>query len=355
MDGSMKLLFLLLLIPIFLLGDIEYLKNIKGKKIKLNINRDVNKVNLVDIKDFIPDAIVDLQYSKKNRISPKALYQKNICLLNKTLAYKLKKIDLRLKTRYKKRLKFLDCYRPWSIQKMKWKKFHNKKYIYHPSTPSKQNMGIAVSVTLTDITGKELKMPTKFDFFSKKSSHKYRKLKKEEKNNRNLLKNTMSRYGLTYNNNKWWYYALKTNRKYPVLDFTILDYYKKIEEQKKEKLFKNNNKENKDTTSLSFVKSQDNNRDIKSDIKKTVSSIKKDIVNCFIMENNRGVSLPEKVMISYTVRQDGNFYDVIVENQKYKNKKDELNYCILKLFKKIKIDKIPMVRAGKIPLEFSFE
>ncbi len=350
-----KISLLLLFMPFLLFSDIEHVKNLKGKKVKININRNVNKLKLVDIKDYIPDAFVDLKYSKRNRISRKRLYKKNVCLVNRKLAKKLRKIDKKLKRKYKKRLKFWDCYRPWSIQKRRWKRFHNKKYIEHPSKGSKHNRGISVDVTLVDLKGRELKMPTKFDYFSRKSWHKYKRLKKRIKRNRKLLKNIMIRNGLSYSKSKWWHYSLKTRRKYPVSDFTISDYVKKIEEDKRNRIFKNNHKKNRDVSSISFNKKYNEERNIEHDIKEKISVIKPKIINCFIQENNRGAMLPPQITITYTVRKNGYFYDVTIQNPKYKNKKDELNYCILKAFKTIRIAKIPSPRLGKIPLEFSIE
>jgi D-alanyl-D-alanine dipeptidase len=340
----------------FIFGKSEKIRNIKGKIIKMNINDDVNKLRLVNIKDYIPDAFVSLKYAKRNRISKKRLYKKNICLVNKRLAQKLKRIDNRLKRKYKKRLKFWDCYRPWSIQKRRWHRFHNKRYIDHPTKASKHNRGLSVDVTLVDLKGHELKMPTKYDHFSKKSWHKYKRLNKKIKKNRYILRNIMIKYGLSYSKSKWWHYSLKTRKRYPISNFTISDYAKKLEKEKRDKIFKNNNKKNRDVTSVSFRKNKiDSNRNIDLEIKQKISSIKPKIINCFINENNRGIELPNEVTITYTVRKDGRFYNVTIQHSKYKNKKDELNYCILKAFREIKIKRIPMLRLGKIPLEFSIE
>lgn len=349
------LLLLLLLLPTFLMGDIKKIKNLKGKTIRININKNVDKLALVNIKDYIPDAIVSLKYNKRNRISKRALYKKNICFINKRLAKKLKRINNKLKRKYKKRLKFWDCYRPWSIQKKRWKRFHNKKYIDHPSKGSKHNKGLSVDVTLVDLKGKRVKMPTKFDGFSKKSWHKYKRLNKKAKKNRRILKRVMLRNGLSYSKSKWWHYSLKTRRRYPISDFTILDYVKKIKKEKRDKIFRNNNKKNRDVSSVSFNDKASSDRNIEPEIKKEISKIKPKIINCFIKESNKGISLPPQITITYVVRKNGYFYNVIIQDPKYKNKKDDLNYCILKAFKRIKIKRIPMPRLGKIPLEFSFE
>ncbi len=352
---TIKCLLLLLLLPTFLLGNIKKIKNLKGRTIRININKDVNKAKLVNIQDYIPDAIVDLSYNKKNRISKRALYKKNICLVNKRLAQKLKRINNKLKRKYKKRLKFWDCYRPWSIQKKRWKRFHNKKYIEHPSKGSKHNRGLSVDVTLVDLKGKKVRMPTKFDSFSKKSWHKYKRLNKKVKKNRNLLKRVMIRNGLSYSKSKWWHYSLKTRKRYPISNFSISDYVKKIRKEKREQVFKNNNKKNRDVSYVSFKGNINNNRNIESEIKQKISKIKPKIINCFIKESNKGIELPTQIVITYTVRKNGYFYDVTIQDSKYKNKKDDLNYCILKAFKTIKTNRIPMPRLGKIPLEFSFE
>ena len=356
--GMMKILFLFVCflgISSVVKADYDTIKNRRGRKIKVKVINDVNKVRLVDIKDFIPDAVVDLKYARRNRVFKRRQYKKNICLVKKSLAYKLKKIDSYLKRKYKKRLKFWDCYRPWYIQKKKWKKIKNKKYVEPLYKYPKHTKGISVDVTMVDLKGKEVKMPTNYDYFSRKSWHNRKKLNKKIKKNRAILKKVMIRYGLSYSKTKWWHYSLKTKRRYPVLNFSLYDYFKKIERKKRERLFRENHKKNYDVSKVSFNKKEYAERDINLEIKKNINKIKPKIIKCFIEENERGNILPERIDITYVVRKNGRFYDIVIQNPKYKDKKDELNYCILKAFHQIKINKIPFPKVGKIPLEFSFE
>jgi len=357
----MKPLFLilifLLLSPNSLFSETEVIKTLRGKKIKVNIVKDTEKLKLVNIKDYIPDAIVSLSYSQKSKISKKAVYKQNICLVNRYLAKQLKKANNRLKRKYKKQLKFWDCYRPWSVQKRKWSIFRTKKYVQHPSLLSKHNLGRSVDVTLVDLKGKKIKMPTNYDSFGKRASHKYKRLNKRVKRNRAILKGTMRRYGLLSNRTNWWNYSLKTKtrKKYPKYDFSIMDYFKKIKEAERNKLFSDNVKQSRDTTSISFSTEKNNNRNISQEVKSKVNSIKNKIINCFVSESERGNDLPSEVAITYTVRKNGGFYNVTIQNPKYKNKKDKLNYCIIKSFKTVNIKAISSPVVGKLPLEFSFE
>ena len=349
----------LIFISFLLVGSLfskEYRKVLtpKGRKSKIRVVTEFKRIKLVDIKDYIPDAIVNLKYYRRYSLFRKKIYRKNICLVKRKLARKLKLVDKILRKKYKKRLKFLDCYRPWSVQAKKWRYFPNKKYVDHPYYGSKHNKGAAIDVTLVNLKGKKVRMPTRYDHFSKKAGLYYKKTNKKAKKNRAILRKVMRRVRLVPSKRKWWHYSLKYTRRYPILDITLKDYVKEKKEYDKNMMFKNNKRKNREVSNFSFNK-KNKNRDIDSEIKKGISVKKKDIVSCFIKEFNRGVNLPEKLVISYVIRQNGKIYDVVIQHKKYKNKKDELNYCVLKVFNSIKFNRFPRSTIGQMPLEFSLE
>jgi len=347
-------IFYLFIIPFIVLGDYEEIKTPKGKKRKIKVIREYKKIRLVDIKDYIPDTVVDLKYNKRRNILRRRVYRENLCLVKKKLAKKLRWADKILRKKYKKKIKFLDCYRPWSVQKRKWRYFPNKKYVDHPYYGSKHNRGAAVDITLVTLNDKRVKMPTRYDHFSKKAWHKNKKISKERRKNRNILKKVMRKVGLTYSKTKWWHYSLKRTRRYPILDITLKDFLVAKKEAEKLKMFRNNKRKNREVSTFSFSK-KDNDRDFNKEIKVEIDSKKKDIVNCFIEEFNRGIDLPHKLIISYVIRQNGKIYDVIIQHPDYKNKKDELNYCVLKVFNSIRFKRFPRSTIGQMPLEFEFD
>ncbi len=347
---------ILFLLSFSLLGVYETVRTPKGKKRKIRVIKDFKKIRLVNILDYIPDATVNLKYHRRYSLFKRRVYKENICLVKKSLARKLKRADKILRKKYKRKIKFLDCYRPWSVQKKKWRYFPNKKYVDHPYYGSKHNRGAAVDITLITLEGKRVRMPTRFDHFSKRAGRNYKRLPKKVKKSRDILKYVMAKVGLIGAKRKWWHYSLRYTRRYPILDISLRDYLTQKREYDKKRMFKNNIRKNRETSSFSFKKNiKDKNRDIDNEIKVGIDAKKPDIINCFIKEYNRGVKLPEKLVISYIIRQNGKIYNVMIQHHKYKNKQDKLNYCVLKVFNSIKFKRFPRSTIGHMPLEFSFE
>jgi D-alanyl-D-alanine dipeptidase len=218
-----KFLILFILINTCIFADYETVKTYYGKQRKLYLIRNKTKVDLVNIKEYIPDTIVEMKYSTKDSLFKKPVYSVNECFVKKELALKLKKADDILRKNYKMKLKFWDCYRPWRIQKKMWQLYPKKGYVAHPSYGSNHNRGCAVDVTLTDLKGKEIKMPTKFDDLSKKANHNYQNLPKTIKNNRKILKSIMLKVGLKPIRTEWWHYNLNNPKRYPVIDIPLKD------------------------------------------------------------------------------------------------------------------------------------
>jgi len=198
-------------------------KKPSGKTRKLYIVKDNKLVLLVNILDYIPDAIIDMKYSTKDSMFKKPVYTENKCLVKKELAEKLKKANEILKTKYKKKIKFWDCYRPWSVQKIMWSLYPKKGYVAHPAWGSNHNRGCAVDITLADLNDKEVTMPTKFDDLSKKANHNYQDLPKKVKENRWILKSVMRKVGLKSIRSEWWHYNLPKPKRYPVIDIKLSD------------------------------------------------------------------------------------------------------------------------------------
>ena len=66
----------------------------------------------------------------------------------------------------------------------------------------------SVLVGTSDINRPGLQMVGFFDYFDKSSYINYKKLTKEQYNNRLFLNNIMSKYGFKGLNEEWWHYTL---------------------------------------------------------------------------------------------------------------------------------------------------
>ena len=75
---------------------------------------------------------------------------------------------------------------------------------------SSHSRGSAIDLTLYSLkTNEMLQMGTCFDFMDGKSHHTCETVSKEEKENRQLLCDLMTRHGFVLYENEWWHYNLK--------------------------------------------------------------------------------------------------------------------------------------------------
>ncbi|PID59347.1 MAG: peptidase M15 [Ignavibacteriae bacterium] len=194
-----------------------------------------DSISLVLLKDIIPNVVIELKYATTDNVfNNTKLYESNKCYVLKSLAVRLKKVQDSLNNikifnskSYPKGLglKIWDGYRPLSVQKKMFAMFPDPTFVADPKRGSSHNRGGAVDLTIINLlTGKELKMPTKFDDFTKIASHNYPadSLSEEVAANRNLLKSLMLEVGgIDFYIDEWWHYQLFDNKKYPLLDFQI--------------------------------------------------------------------------------------------------------------------------------------
>jgi D-alanyl-D-alanine dipeptidase len=117
------------------------------------------------------------------------------------------------------RIKFFDCYRPYSVQKKMWKIFPNPGYVADPKGGSIHNRGAAVDITLVRSAGGRVDMGTKFDHFGKEAHHSYTALSKTVLGNRKLLRETMEKHGFKIIRTEWWHYNFKSKTRFKISDF----------------------------------------------------------------------------------------------------------------------------------------
>jgi D-alanyl-D-alanine dipeptidase len=92
-------------------------------------------------------------------------------------------------------------------------------YVASPYRGSRHNRGCAIDLTLIDLkTGKELKMPTEYDSFRKEAWPSTKINDQEATSNRELLIQSMEKYGFRVNSSEWWHFDFIGYRKYEILD-----------------------------------------------------------------------------------------------------------------------------------------
>lgn len=196
----------------------------------------------VYVDDIIPNIVVDAKYyTGENFIGRKIDgYEANLGILTIQAAESLKKVQKYLNSKGLG-LKIFDGYRPqmavdhfteWAANyddtlmkdehypRVKKSTLFSSGYIAHKSGHSR---GSTVDLTIIDLgTMEELDMGTPFDFFGVEAHFYYDGLTNLQKENRNLLKSSMEKYGLRYYKNEWWHYTLNNEpfkKKY--FDFAV--------------------------------------------------------------------------------------------------------------------------------------
>ena len=180
--------------------------------------------DMVDITELDSTIIIDLRYATADNFLGDTLDSANICLLRRNVAERLVKVQKYLRQK-NLGLKIWDGYRPLSVQKKMWQKLPDSKFVADPKHGSNHNRGAAVDVTLVDLQGNELEMPTGFDDFSEKAHIKSQDVSAVAKRNRVILQQAMKKFGFKTINSEWWHFNDNDIKKYSVMDIP-LDFFK---------------------------------------------------------------------------------------------------------------------------------
>jgi len=175
---------------------------------------------LIDVQKNHPQILCDIKYATKDNFAGQRLYREAACFLRKAVAHKLAAVQASLE-KQALGLKIWDGYRPLSVQKIFWEILPDERYVANPAIGSKHNRGAAVDVTLVDLYGKELPMPTPFDDFSIKAHRDYNDLSEEVRANRELLEDTMVEHGFIPFPTEWWHFDDADWQLYPIEDIPI--------------------------------------------------------------------------------------------------------------------------------------
>lgn len=181
---------------------------------------DMVKQGLVNIKRLIPDAILDIRYASENNFLKVSVYgDYKRCYLQPDVALKLVKADSILKS-LKPGWKFVlfDCARPVSVQLKMWDALkmpaaEKGKYVSNPKNLSVHNVGAAIDLSLADEKGNYLDMGTDFDHFGdlaypfmEQSLLKQGKLNESQVENRKTLRVAMKKAGFSNVPYEWWHF-----------------------------------------------------------------------------------------------------------------------------------------------------
>ena len=172
---------------------------------------------MIDIQKVNPHIKIDILYATPNNFTHEILYPEARCLLLREVAGKLSRVQENLE-KSGLGLKIFDGYRPLAVQKKMWAIFPVEGYVANPTKGSNHNRGAAVDLTLVDAQGRELPMPSAYDEFSERSHRDYAGGTEEQRKNRQILEDVMTKEGFHGISTEWWHFDYKDAKKYPVLD-----------------------------------------------------------------------------------------------------------------------------------------
>ncbi|MBC7875267.1 MAG: M15 family metallopeptidase [Ferruginibacter sp.] len=183
------------------------------------VKNDSSK-KMVELKSLVPGIVYDLRYATVNNFMRRLMYPAGTtsAFLRLPAVKSLQKVQQELNSKGLG-LKIYDAYRPYSVTVKFWELVKDERYVANPSKGSGHNRGIAVDLTIINLsTGKELNMGTGFDNFTDSAHHSFSGLPEESLQNRVLLKSTMDKNGFKAYSEEWWHYSLPDAGKFEILD-----------------------------------------------------------------------------------------------------------------------------------------
>jgi D-alanyl-D-alanine dipeptidase len=177
-------------------------------------------LEMLELKQLVPNIKYDLAYARKSNFTKHRLYPKKLksTYLRKEPALALSKIAKELA---EKGLGIVvwDAYRPYAVTERFWKLIHDERYVANPAKGSGHNRGIAIDLTLYELSsGNLIDMPTGFDDFSETAHHGHQQISDIKLKNRELLKDVMEKNGFIKFETEWWHYSWPSPSKYDVLN-----------------------------------------------------------------------------------------------------------------------------------------
>ena len=176
----------------------------------------VDETAMVLIRDYIPDAVIFIPYATDNNFMGKRVYDFTDAYLRLGTVLKLSKAAETMRS-LGYRLLIWDAYRPPEAQFSMWEVMPDDTYIADPYKGfSKHSRGNTVDVSLTDLEGNPVEMPSQFDDFTIRASRDYRHLDPVVRERILSLEKTMTENGFVPLYDEWWHYH--DEKEYPICE-----------------------------------------------------------------------------------------------------------------------------------------
>ena len=163
--------------------------------------------DFVRIIDYIPEVDVALAYATTNNFTQQTIYDFSDAYLRYGTLQKLILVAEELNEQ-NLTLRIWDAYRPISGQARLWEACPDPTYVSPPDTGNRTHCrGSAVDVTLLDLDGNELEMPSGFDDFSAKGDRDYADCSETAAAYAGLLQEIMEKHGFKGYSGEWWHFT----------------------------------------------------------------------------------------------------------------------------------------------------
>ena len=173
---------------------------------------------LVDVTSLVPDAVIDLRYASARNPAGRPLYPVARCLLLRPAAERLAAAARRLRAEGY-RLVLWDCYRPASAHAALWAAHPRAGAVADPARGSHHSRGTAVDVSLADLAGTPLAMPTDHDAFGARArADAAEGVPEAARRRRDALRAALEAEGFVAYAREWWHFAAADSVRHPVLD-----------------------------------------------------------------------------------------------------------------------------------------
>ena len=179
-------------------------------------------VGFVDIRTVVPDAKIDLAYTRPDNFTGMVLYPKDArCLVHESMVDGLKTAAARLADAGL-RLIFWDCYRPYSVQVRMYEAVPADGWVAKPSGYSTSHVsGRSVDVGL--LRGDDLvDMGSGYDTFVPESNAYSDLIDDAARRHRALLIDAMAAGGINVYDGEWWHFDMPdAYQQRPIIDVPV--------------------------------------------------------------------------------------------------------------------------------------
>lgn len=168
------------------------------------------------------DLKISMKLSTSDTSISKPFYNRNLCMLQYDILPMLQRaIDIFAADGY--RIVIYDAYRPTSVQQRWFDVVRVHKWVADPSIGMGgiHDRGTAIDMSLIDMEGNELEMPTPMHTFTNDSARDSQIMTETARQNMDYMTRVMVSCGFTYINSEWWHFQDVNTKFYLPTDHPI--------------------------------------------------------------------------------------------------------------------------------------